>query len=487
MAKFKFKHQMYQHLQHNAASVYADARNAAEDLKIPKELRGMFGLTGGISGCPGPLREDMVAAGEEAALKVRPLASMVDQIREMVKDIYGDGYDAAPTSTCEAALWTCFDTLFTPAFSGRGDSYRARYLAPLERHFHHQGAYGRPYPGRYKDLIADRAVTAGELGTAGKRLTNLDTVVVPLAGARYDVHGIKSHPCPLLTHVDVEQVYEDVKKHAAIHATMFSGITSLGYDTVGYGYEKKDTDGSPKLQKMYARVAGEYGVPYVVDNAWGLPGVGHDIRKSGADVVVYSMDKTAGCGTSGLIIGKENVMVAIRRALGYHGERWGTGSSYGKAAYVAFDPGKQALATQIQALKVLRHDPGIYTNAVDDLYDVVVDEFKKIHPKLKAGIVINKTYNSRAVEVNYEGTWANGEMGLPIFSMEDMYSGTNLMQSGLEQMGVIPTIAYDGNIYISPDLMTTDNKGNLLTEVMRYAVRAQVVLMEIIAKHAGVV
>ena len=487
MGKFKYKYQMYQNLQVNIPNIYAEARKAAEELNIPGEIKGRFGMTGGISGCPAPLREDIMQAGEEAGKKVIPLAGMVDQIRGLIKDIYGDEYDAAPTSTCEAGLWTAFDTLFTPPSCGRGDSYRARYIAPLEKHFHHQGGYGRPFPGRYKDLVADRGTTPGELGFLGKRQNNLDVVIMPLAGASYGVHGIKSHPCPLLTTVDTEQIYADLKRHANIHANMLTGITSLGYETPGYGYGDKDVDGCPKLQKIYAEIAGEYGIPYVIDNAWGVPGIGHDIRKSGADIVIYSMDKASGAATSGLIIGKEDVMVPIRRALGYHGDRWGTGASYGKAAFVGFDPGKEALATQIQALKVLRDNPEVYTNAVDDLFDLVVEEFAKIHPKLRAGIIISKSHNSRAVEVNYEGTWANGELGMPIFSIEDMYSGTNLMQSGMAQMGVIPTIAYDGNIYISPDLSTTDSRGNLLKEVMRYGVKAQVMLMEIIAKYAGVI
>ncbi len=484
---FKYKYQMYKHLQANTANIYADARKAAEELNIPADIRGKFGMTGGISGCPAPLRDDIMRAGEEAGKKVIPLAGMVDQIRELVKDIYGDEYDAVPTSTCEAGLWVTFDSLFTPPNLGRGDNYRARYIAPLEKHFHHQGGYGRPFPGRYKDIIADRGTTPGELGFYGKRQNNLDTVIVPLAGGKYDVHGIKSHPVPLLTTVDPEQTYEDMKKFAQIHASMFTGITSLGYETPGYGYGAKDKDGCPILQKMYAKLAKEYGVPYVIDNAWGVPGIGHDIRKSGADVIIYSMDKASGAATSGLIIGKEDIMVPIRRAMGVHGDRWGTGSSYGKAAYVTFDPGKEALATQIQALKVLRDQPEVYTKSVDDLYDVVVEEFAKIHPKLKAGLIINKSYNSRAVEINYEATWANGEMGLPIFSIEDMYSGTNLLQSGMAQMGVIPTIAYDGNIYISPDLSTTDSNGNLLKDVMRYGVKAQILLMEIIAKYAGII
>ena len=487
MAKFKYKHQMYQHLLANSANIYADARKAAEELNIPADIKGKFGMTGGVSGCPAPLRDDMIKAGEEANKKVMPLSGMVTQIRELVKDLYGDDYDAAPVSTCEAGLWTTFNSLFTPPSLGLGDNYRARYLAPLEKHFHHQGGYGRPFPARYKDMLADRGTTPGELGVYGKRANNLDVVVVPLAGADYSVHGIKSHPVPLLTKVEPKQVFEDMKKYAARHANMLTGIASIAYDTPGYGYGVHDKDGCPTLQKMYAEIAHEYNVPYVLDNAWGVPGIGHDIRKSGADVIIYSMDKASGCATSGLIIGKADVMVPIRRALGYHGDRWGSGASYGKAAFVGFDPGKEALASQIQCLKVLRDNPGVYTNAVDDLYDVVVEEFAKINPKLKKGIIITKSYNSRAVEVNYEGTWANGEMGLPIFSIEDMYSNTNMFQTGMSQMGIVPTIAYDGNLFFSPDLATTDGKGNLLKDVMRYGVKAQIALMEIVAKYAGII
>ncbi|HMM20144.1 MAG TPA: hypothetical protein PKA10_05340 [Selenomonadales bacterium] len=487
MAKFKYKYQMYKYLQLNIPNIYAEARAAADELGIPKDIRGKFGMTGGISGCPAPLRDDIMKTSEEYAKEVIPLSAMVDQIRELVKDIYGDEYDAAPTSTCEAGLWCSFDTLFTPPMMGRGDNYRARYIAPYEKHFHHQGGYGRPFPGKYKDILADRGTTPGELGFFGKRQNNLDTLVVPLAGAKYPVHGIKFHPVPLLTKVDPDATYEAMKAIAERHGAMFTGMTSLGYETPGYGYGAKDKDGTPLLQKLYAKLCKEYNVPYVIDNAWGVPGIGHDIRKSGADVVIYSMDKASGAATSGLIIGKEDVMVHIRRAMGMHGDRWGTTASYGKAAYVTFDPGKEALATQIQALKVLRDNPQVYTKSVDDLYDVVKEEFDKIHPTIKKGLIISKSYNSRAVEVNYENTWDNGELGLPIFSIEDMYSGSNIFQSGMNQMGVIPTVAYDGNIYISPDLATTDSKGNLLKDVMRYGVQAQVRLMEIVAKHVGLI
>ncbi len=484
--KPQYKFQMYRQLQQNLPALYADVKAAAEDI-VPKELKGKFGLTGAISGCPAPLRDDIMKASEEGAKEVIPLAKLVDEIRELVKSVYGDEYDAAPISTCEAGLWVTFDSLFSPPMMGRGDSYRSCYIAPYEKHLHHQGSYGRPVPPRYKDILADRGSTAGELGFYGKRQNNLDTVIVPLAGAKYDVHGIKYHPVPLLTGVDPEQSREVLQKAAAIHSAALSGFTSLGYETPGYGYAKKDADGTPCLQKYIAEIAHSYNVPYVIDNAWGLPFVGCSPIKTGADVVIYSMDKATGAATSGLIIGKEECMVPIRRALGMHGDRFGTTASYGKAAYVAFDPGKEALLTQIQALKVLRDNPAVLTDPVDALEKIITEEFAKIDlpQRLKDGLLISKSYNSTAVEINYEGTWRNDEMGLPIFSIEDMYAGSNIFQTGMAQMGVIPTVAYDGNIYISPGLGTCDGKGQLIDAAMRPAIKALVKLIEITAKYAG--
>ncbi len=486
MSKPKFKFQMYQHLQNSIPKIYEDLRKAADEIGIPAELRGRFGLTGAISGCPAPLRKDILEAGEKAALQVIPLKNMVDEIREIVKEVYGDEYDAAPLNTCEAGLWVSFDSLCTPPMQGRGDNYRTRYIALYEKHLHHQGAYGRPFQPRYKDIFADRGSTSGELGFAGKRQENMDTVIVPLVGAKYDVHGIKYHPVPMLTEVDAEASARKIHETAELHSNLVTGFTSLGYDTPGYGYSEKDADGTPLLQKRISEIAKKFNAPYIIDNAWGIPFVGTDIRKTGADVMIYSMDKATGAPTSGLIIGKEDVMVPIRRALGMHGERWGTTNSYGKAAYVNFDAGKEGLAGQIAALKVLRDKPEVLKKPVDDMYDIVVDEFSKMNPALREGIIISKSYNSTAVEVNYEGTWKNGKMGIPVFTIEDMYSGTNLFQAGLAQMGIIPTVAYDANIFISPGLGTADEAGQVIEEKARYAVRGLVKAMEIVSEYAGI-
>ncbi|HWR45285.1 hypothetical protein [Sporomusa sp.] len=465
MSTHKFKFQMYRALQQNIPNIYADACKAADEINIPKDLRGKFGLTGAIAGCPAPLRNDR---------EVIPLANLVDDIRELVKSVYGDEFDACPVSTCGAGLWVTFDSLFSPPMMGRGDNYRARYIAPYEKHLHHQGSYGRPFPARFKDIFGDRGTTAGELGFYGKRQNNLDTVIVPLAGARYDVHGIKYYPVPLLTGVDPEESVDILSQHASIHAPFLTGITSLGYETPGYGYAVKDKEGTPILQKYLADLAHSYDIPYVINNAWGLPFIGCNPLKNGADVIIYSMDKATGAATGGLIIGKEEYMVPIHRAMCAHGDT----ASYGKAA----------LLSQIQALKILRDTPKVLTDPVDALERIVIEEFDKINlsARLKDGIMISKSYNSTAVEVNYEKTWDGDEMGIPIFSIEDMYAGSNIFQAGMAQMGIIPTVAYDGNICISPGLATVDSKNRLIEDVTRYAIKGLVRLIEITCRYAGI-
>lgn len=484
---FKYRFQMYKELHKNLPSIYADARKYADEIGITPEIKGKVGLTGAVSSCHALLSKEVSQAMDDASRKVIENKFLVEDIREIVKDVYGDEYDAAPVNTCEAALWVSFDCLFSPPMQGRGDSYRARYIAPYERHLHHQGSYGRPFPGRYKDLFADRGVTAGELGFNGKRLDHVDSVFVKMAGADYTNHGIKGHPAVLLGGHKCKETLESIEKTAERHADSLTGFTSLAYDTKGYGYGEKDANNTPLFQQGIAAIAKEYGVPYVVDNAWGTPFTGTDPRKIGADVVCYSMDKSAGAPTVGLIIGKEDALVPIRRALGYHSDRSGAGFSYGKAAFVANDPGKEALIGLIAALKVLKDNPTKMLKPVEQMAQICREEFKNLPARFVNDIDISVSQNSLAVEVNYERTWKNGQMGIPIFAIEDMYSGTNIFQAGMMQMGIIPTIAYDANIYISLGLGTLDEDGNLIEDVARKIVKAQVGLMNITCKYAGVI
>lgn len=482
---WRHKFQLYRHLQTAQTQIYAEAREAATALGITADMRGSFGLTGAVSGCHGLLTTRVAEAIDQGSRKVIANATLDERVREIVKDEMGDEWDAACVNTCEAALWVTFDTLFTPPFSGRGTGYRARYVAPHERHLHHHGGYGRPFPPRYKDIFGDRGTTAGELGFYGKRQTDLDVVYVKLAGARYECHGINYHSVPLLTRVDAKASRDAIATAATRHADMLTGFTSLGYDTPGYGYGERTKDGAPLLQALIAEVAHSYDLPYVVDNAWGVPFMGTDPRKTGADIMLYSMDKAAGAPTAGLIIGREEPMVQIRRALGIHGDRWGTSTSHGKAAYVTNDPGKEALLGVIASLESIRDEGDVMTDTLSDLHDVVLEAFAELPESLRRKWIISKSTNSMAIELNYERTWEDGAFGIPIFSIEDMYSGSNIVQNGMSQMGLVPTIGYDGNILISPGLGTTDENGRLITDRARIAARATIKVIEILSTHAG--
>lgn len=482
----RYRYKLYKRLYDRIPQIYEDARRAADDLGIPAEYRGRIGLTGSVSSCHALLRRDVQNAMDRAARTVLENKYLADEIRELVKDGYGDEWDAAPINTCEAALALSFECLATPPLSGRGDNYRTRYIAPYERHVHHQAGYGRPFPPKYKDLTADRGVTAGEMSVLGKRLENLDVVLVKPVGARYENHGIKYYPAVLLKDVDAAATASRIAEAAERHAPMLSAFASMGYDTPGYGYGEHDKDGAPTLMRAIGTLARERDVPYIVDNAKGVPFLGVDPRQIHADVMVYSMDKASGAPTGGLIVGREEVMVPIRRALGIHGERAGNPLSYGKAAFVSYDGGKEYLVGLIAALRAIREHPEVINRPLDRLFRIVSHEFDRLPKEIREGILITKSYNGATVEVNYQGTWRDGRIGIPIFTIEDMYAGTSLLQSGMMQMGVIPTVAYDGNIMITPGLGTTDEDGELLEEPMRYAVQGLVRLIEIICSHAGV-
>jgi len=478
-APYKFR--MYQKLQQNTPEIFSELKKQAGSIGLSNEQKGKIGLGGG-SGTPPTVPKHVLDAIVDASDKVISLAPLVDDMRDLVKDVYGDDYDAAPVSTAEAACWISMESLVSPPIQGRGDLYRSAYIAPYERHLHHQGGYGRPFPPRYKDLLADRGVTAGEYGIQGKRLNNLETLFVPLEGARYKPHGIKYGVIPMLTTVDPEASIKRIRRIADIHASRLSAITSIGYDTVGYGYDAKDKDGTSLLQKKIGEFALDYGIPYICDNARGLPFIGTDPRKNHADIIFYSMDKAAEGPTSGLIIGKENAMIPVRRALGMHGARKGTTSSYGKTAYVMADVGKEALVGQIAALTHLKENPDEIPKKMSQVHDIVKEEFNKSEILPKDGLRITKSNNCAAVEVNYVDTWKDGQIGIPIFSIEDMYAGSNLIQVGMGQMGIRPPLSYDGNLMIVLGQGNLDEEGKLIPDNMRLAVSGLVRTLEIITE-----
>ena len=486
MAKFDYKIELYQHLSDSREKLLAEARKIPGRIGMPDALLGKVGLTGWVSECHGLLRREIEEAVEAGNRKVINSGSLDYEIRKLVKSYYGDNYDAVATSTCEATLLVGFETLMAPPIAGRGDNYRGRYIAPYERHAHHQAGYGRPFPPKYKDIYADRGVTAGEYGMMGKRLANLETVLVPMEGAQYDSHGLRYHPATLLYDVDAKATAKKFAEVAKRHASQLVGFASSGYANPSYGYKDTDANGVPILQKEIAKLAHEYDVPYLMDAAGAVPFLCTDIRDVGADLMVFSMDKGAGAPTCGLAIGTEQAISPLARALGTAGPRAGGVISHGKAMFVQMDPGKESLLGLVATLKVLLKHRDQFKRNLDVLYDITVDEFSKIDQGLMEGVKIDKVYSTNSVDVNYQDTWKNAHMGWPIFTIEDMYAGTALTQTGMKEMGLWPTIAYDASIFLTPGLGTTDENGDIIEDNTRWVVRALANLCELICQYSGV-
>lgn len=476
-----FRFQRYARLAQNRQAIFADIKEIVDGLDKQGYRREKLGMLGG-SGAPPKLGNRVREAIDEGSRQVISLSSLDVRIREIVKGYYGDEWDAVAVASGEAALWVTFESLVSVPLAVRGSKYLSTYVAPLERHTHHQAAYGAPFPPYLKDHVADRGVTAGELGLLGKRLENTRVAFAPLEGARYENHGIKYHPAYLLLNTDAASSAERLRALAARHQDSLSALVSMGYDSPGYGYDEKNEAGAPRLQKAMGDLAREYGVPYIVDNARGTPFLGLDPREIGASIVIYSTDKAFGGPTGGLIIGREPYMTTIRRAVGVHGNRWGTPSSHGKAGYVMVDPGKEALLGLVAALEDVLESPELLVDPVDHLFELTKHLAQNELGGLADMLSITTSRNSLAVEVNYEPTWET-ERPIPIFPIEDFYSGANLLQYGLGNAGIGSPLCYDANIVIAPLSNLCASDGVLSEEKAEFALRALFQSMNCLAEH----
>ena len=95
----KYRFQFYKELHKNMPVIYAEAKKFADEIGITPELKGKLGLTGAVSSCHALLTRAVSQAIEDASRKVIENKFLIEEIREVVKDVYGDGYEAAPTNT----------------------------------------------------------------------------------------------------------------------------------------------------------------------------------------------------------------------------------------------------------------------------------------------------------------------------------------------------------------------------------------------------
>jgi hypothetical protein len=477
----KFRSHIYEALGAVRAEIVERIGRESAAYGLASDLRGSVALSGSQSVRPAYLLPQVIEKIAAGARSPTNLVTYLQGIRDIVKRNYGDEYDAVPVATCEAGLWLCLELFAAPPLAGRGEAYRSAYLALHEAYSEHHLSYGRPYPPKYKDIFGERTNTGGEVGMLGHRLHNLDVVITRVAGARYEPHGIKSFVVPLLTTASAEGTCAAVRERAERFADRVGAIVSLGYDTPGYGYgEKRDAE-TPDLMQGLAAVAADYDVPYIIDNARAAPFMGPRMSRIGNDLMLFSMDKVAGAPTSGLIVGRGDYIIQIRRALGWHSERHGSGGiAYGKGAYSIFDPGRETLVGQLAALEWIESNREVVRNVVDELHAIVTEEAAPLTRRHPQGIRIGKSYNGYGVEVNYVDTWRDGRAGIPIFNNEDKAAGTNLLVAGLAALGYQAPSAEDGNIFITTGRGLVDAAGRLMTERARAAARAMVRVLEIL-------
>jgi len=484
LSRYKF----YGNLLKNHEAIHREARAVAKEIGVD-HFAGQLGLNSTSSTCPAPLPNYVWEALEAARQrKVLPVITVENELRDLIKDAYGDEYDAAAVNTCESALRVSFDTLMAPPIMARGSSYRARFIAPYTQDDEFMAAYGRPFPPKYKNLFVDRSVSAGETGVEAKVLTNVDAAIVKLVGGKYEVHGINYNTCPLLADVDPERWADRIEEFARRHSTVLAGFETIGDDTPGFGYGVKDYDKVPLLQRRIGEIAEDYDLPYIMDDARGIPIIGTHPKQSHATVVTYSMDKTVHAITSGLLVGREEEMVPIRKAIGIHGDRTGSTSSHSKAAFSFADPGRDAIVSQIAVLRKIMETPKTFKDPVDRYYSIACDEFSGLEPSsLRDGLIVTKSYNLGCVEINYQHTWKETKFGIPIFTTEDNFTNTNLITSAIVEMGLFPPQIYGGNIQITSGLGDTDDNGLLIEERARLGIRSLVRAINIVCKYANVV
>ena len=489
-----YRHAWYQRLFEAIPKIEREAAESATALGLDR-YSGRIGTYQGSSGCPARLPDyvlDAIVAANQT--DVLPAVAIADEMRDLVKDVYGDGYDVCVTNTAEASLRVAFETLVAPPSMRKGDQYRSRFLQIYGEDAEWGGGYGRAFPPKYRHFAMDRTVAGGELGIDGKSLNNLDTLFVRAPGVAYEIHGVRQNTTALMTRLDVEGTEVVLRRTAERHGPYVAGVHAVGYDTPGWGFGDKDRDGTPVLMRRMGEIARDWDVPYILDCATCLPIVGLDPRKINADVMIYSMDKAGRSPIGGLMIGKSEPMNAIRKSMGWIGPRSGGTSSYSKGVFSMHDPGRDSLVGMLAFLKVMRDEPHRVTDPVDGMHAILMEELAEMRPaRFREKLIVSPSHHMGGIEINYAQTWDgagerhdDGEgYGIPLFNLEDMYVGANTIDTALVAMGQAGATIYGGNVLIGPGLGLIDAHGDLDGDATRACFRGLVKAIEITCRHAG--
>jgi hypothetical protein len=466
--RFDYRFRMYEHLGKVSGDILAEVQKAADELRTTVIDRSQDEM------------EASIPFGKMRFPQNVSVQNLIGEMREIVKDVYGDAYDACPASSVDAAMWMVCRTVLDPSRRTSGRELRASYLMPWEKWTSKLSSFGCVHPPRYEGLLWDESRWAG---LSPQRIENLDAVVVPLQGAVYANHGIAYTRIPFLTEVIPESSIEVMAVTAEAHIRSLVGFFSQGYDTPGLAGGIRDESGIPALQLGLGQLASEFDVPYVVDSGHSLPLLSTGGILPDSSITVYRLGPDLGSQSPAIIIGQEDLVTPLLKQAGLH--RTPPLLSYAArgAPFASCVPVPGILWSQVQLLRLLKERAQRFSEPVNDLSSIVFTALDQCPARIKEELRVTASYGMMAVELNYEDTWRHG-IGLPVFTEQDTRSGTNLLQLGLDLMGAKGVWVHDASVYLSAAWGDLQDP-SLDQDEATYAARCVALLLDILSRHSG--
>jgi hypothetical protein len=459
MAREKYRFRMYESLAKAARDILDQAQRAAIEGAPPD-----------VTGRPEPPRR----SDDDGSVP-----DLINRIRELVKDTYGDAYDACPTVSTSAALALCRAVAIPDGTQPDRNGNVAGSLAvvvPRQKPSELLAGF-RPLPPKYGLVPGFSAHGETKVGPGP-----LAAVLVPLSGASYSYHGIVPGPVAMLANAQSGPSLQGVAAAAEACYPHLAGIMALGTAVPGCGFTEANDDGVPELHAGLGEIAAEFDVPFLVDNTPGTPFLGPDLSKAMVSAAVFG---PFGPGGPGLLIGVEELVIPMLELAGGGGHKGPSRVSAGGTSPPVL-PSKDSLRDTVELMTEARRNPEPFGRVVDRIYDTAVSGFAHLEDDFKRALRFKKNYAGLSVEVNYEDTWNEG-MGFPVFSGQDALAGTHLLREGLKRMGVTSISTADAAIVIGIPRQTLNEALHFSpdTDELRKEILALVTLLKIIGEKAG--
>lgn len=461
MAREKQKFRMYEGLAAAAPQILDDARKAAADLGLAQPGSDFeVHLNGGA-------RRNVLKPYEPLSRPAPDAAAdnthrILSEIRGLVKDAFGDSYDACPVKSASLGLALC-GRIVNPPAPKESQHERIAVVVPRMKPSEMFAGY-LAMPPKYRSL----SEFASDVD--GKDAGRVTAAVVPLVGASYCYHGITPGQVPMIAGANPETSLQVVAATANTYSPWLAGVIAIGPGMPGCGFGPADDAGLPLFHSALGELASEFDVPFLVDNSSAIPFLGPNRAKALVSAEVFG---PYGAGKSGLVIGTEEAVIPMLSAA--------------NPALPAPDlPPPSQLRKLYELLNEVRENPERYTRLVSRMYDIVTSEFARLRDDFKTLLRFRKNYEALAVEVNYEDTWSDS-IGFPVFSAEDLRRGTHLLHESLRNMGIACIEVAGAGFVIGPprEALEASPAISMDYDRLRLEVQGLTALIEIVGKHAG--